>query len=144
MAGFIRGTFKRHFNIKQWMGLSTIVDNFRFVPEIYKRITTPEEALYTETFEEAVIRLNLDKNLLTLRKREYFRASVIYFICGIVALMYASTFIFRGVYHGFLMGAVVSCILFTHAFRAHFWYTQIEKQRLGLTLREWVCAFFGY
>ena len=52
--------------------------------------------------------------------------------------------IFKAIYHGFLMGTVVSCILFTHAFRAHFWFTQIEKQKLGLTLREWVCAFFGY
>ncbi|MAH61184.1 MAG: hypothetical protein CMF42_02730 [Legionellales bacterium] len=144
MAGFIRGTFKRHFNISQWMGLKYIGENFKLIPSLFKRLSTPATNDYSETFEEAVVRLGLDQKKLGFRAREYFRAAVIYSCCGVIGSLYALSFINTGKYHGVIMGMMVASIFFAHAFRAHFWYTQIRMKKLGITLKEWACTFLDY
>ena len=48
MAGFIRGTFKRHFNIKQWMGLSTIVTTLICSRNIQTRHNTRRGIVYRD------------------------------------------------------------------------------------------------
>ncbi len=143
MAGFFRGTFKRHFNFSQWIGLKFIFSSFRVIPNIINGIANPPKAEYSESFEQAVVRLGLKKEDLNRRLKEYFWTSVLYLVLGLACFFYAASFIPAGLFNGFLMATIVGFIFIAHAFRSHFWYAQISKKRLGMTISEWVCFLFG-
>jgi intracellular multiplication protein IcmV len=139
-----RGFFKRHFNVSEWMGINDVFYRMKQLPSMFHGLTTVKKTLHKETFEEAIVRLELTKADIEEKKKSFFYAAITFFVFGVLSFAYASTFIVTGKWQGFVLATMVALILFAHAFQTHFWYTQMRKRRLGLSIREWLCAFFGY
>lgn len=139
-----RGFFRRHFNVTEWMGLNDVFSRMQTLPNMFSGLTTVKKSLHKETFEEAVSRLNLTKADIEQKQKSFLNAAIIFFVCGLLSVTYASTFLMTKKWQGCILATMVAMIFFAHAFQTHFWYTQMRKRRLGLTVREWLCALFGY
>ncbi|MDG2348743.1 MAG: hypothetical protein P8L77_04705 [Gammaproteobacteria bacterium] len=134
---------KRHFNVTEWMGLNDVFKRLRLLPSLFHGLTTVKKNLHKETFEEAVVRLDLSKQDIIDKQKSFFNAAIVFVICGLCSVAYAISFVFSDKWQGCILASMVSMIFFAHAFQTHFWYTQMRQQRLGLTIREWLCTFFG-
>lgn len=138
-----RSFLKRHFNVTEWMGLDDVFTRLRLLPSLFHGLTTVKKSLHKETFEEAVVRLNLSNKDIIAKQKSFFNAAIVFFICGICTVAYSISFFYSHQWQGCMLAIMVSMIFFAHAFQTHFWYTQMRQRRLGLTVREWLCTFFG-
>ena len=139
-----KGFFRRHFNVTEWMGLNDVFTRMRSLPSMFHGLTTVKKSLHKESFEEAVVRLNLTKEDIKNKQISFLNAAIVFFVCGLLTILYALSFMLKHNWQGFILATMVSMIFFSHAFQTHFWYTQMRKRRLGLNMREWLCALFGY
>lgn len=126
------------------MGLDDVFTRMRSLPNLFYGLTTVKKTLHKETFEDAVVRMNLTKEDLKNKQNAFLNAAIVFFACGLLSMVYASSFMFSHKWQGSILATMVAIIFFSHAFQTHFWYTQMRKRRLGLSIREWLCALFGY
>lgn len=127
-----------NFRVTKWVGLDQIKANSRNLVNIGQSLITPQQANYKETFEEALVRLNITEEQIQQRRKEFTRLMVIYL--GISLLIFAYSIFIVYKYKnimGFIMGFALTIFALTHAFKYHFWIYQIKHRRLGCTLREW-------
>jgi intracellular multiplication protein IcmV len=97
-----------------------------------------QQAEISETFEEAMIRLNLTEQDLKERKKEFKRLFIIFSIISVVIFLYSVAIaVTKHNIGGFFMGFAVTLYALSHAFKYHFWLYQINKRKLGCTVREW-------
>jgi intracellular multiplication protein IcmV len=127
-----------NFKVTKWAGLDQIKDSTRSVASLGRNIFIAEQANYTETFEEAMQRLNITEHELQARRKEF---TLLMFIYLFVALAIFSYSIYVVAMHknfmGFMMGFAITIYALTHVFKYHFWIYQIKHKKLGCTLREW-------
>lgn len=138
------GFLKRNFNVARWMGIEDVFTRMRLLPELFRGITSVKQGLHKETYEEAVVRLGLTRKEIEQKKNSFLRASVMYLFFGLMAIVYGLSFIKSGKWQGCFLSSMVALIFLSHAFQTHFWYVQMKKCKLGITVREWACALFGY
>lgn len=139
-----KGFFRRNFNVSEWMGLNDVFFRMRQLPGLFSGLTTIKKSLHKETFEEAVVRLDLTKEDIQKKQQSFLNAAIIFLLCGIFSIIYATSFIATQKWQAVILASMVSLIFFAHAFQTHFWYIQMRKRRLGITVKEWLCALFGY
>lgn len=100
-------------------------------------IVVPKKASYSETFEEAMQRLQLNEEDLVARKKEFTR--LFYFFLGLAFLvvLYALYMAIKGSLAPSLIAFCLALYALTQAFRFHFWLFQIKHRKLGCSWREW-------
>jgi intracellular multiplication protein IcmV len=127
-----------NFKVTSWMGLDQVKSIGRNVAGMGRQIFTPNQAEYTETFEEALVRLNITEAQLEQRRKEFTRLMIIYILVACALFTYSIYVIYA---HknimGFIMSFAITLFALTHVFRYHFWIYQIKHKKLGCTLREW-------
>ena len=141
---FRKRFFKKHLDFPERMGLKDVFGHMKIIPDLYARLTSVKQGTYSETFEQAVVRLSLSQEEINKKQNQYLMASSIYLLCGLLSLVYALSFLKTVKWYGCFLAAMVAVIFFAHAFQTHFWYTQMRKKKLGISFREWLCALFGY
>jgi len=124
--------------VDKWMSwdyLSETADRFKV---LLVDITVPKKATYSETFEEAMQRLELTEEDLIQRKKEFTR--LIYFFLALAGLivLYALYLAFMRSLAPSLIAFCLSLYCLTQAFRFHFWRFQLTHRKLGCTLKEWM------
>ena len=135
---------KTFFNPKAWVGwdeqkfqVSTIISVLR---ELFSVATPARE----ETFEQALVRLNINEADLVAITKRYWHFAIIFVICFFVTFAYAFFLLFA--HHAFfawLMALSVAAFFLGQAFRYHFWHYQLTVRRLGVTFVEWKTAVLG-
>ena len=142
--GFFSGTrkvFGHIINLKvtEWADTNTHKDNFKYLGNYSKSIFVPEQPLHQETFEQAIERLGLSENDLMTRKKEFFRLFFISLLISILLFSYTMfiTIKYTNLY-SFILGLSVTFLSLVKTFKYHFWLTQINKKKLGLTFKEWI------
>lgn len=127
-----------NFRVTKWIGLDQIKANSKNLFNIGQSLVTPQQANYTETFEEALVRLNITEEQIQLRKKEFTRLMIIYLVIASIIFIYSIyiAYKYKNVM-GFIMGFALTLFALTHAFRYHFWIYQIKHRKLGCTLRDW-------
>lgn len=141
--GFLSGVKKVggtifNFRVKEWFGTDTIVSNFHNIRDNFKSTFTQQQAELSETFEEALVRLNLTEEDINHRRIEFRRLFIIFSIIAVVIFIYSIIIaVLRNNIGGFFMGFAITLYALSHAFKYHFWLYQINKRKLGCTVREW-------
>lgn len=141
--GFLSGVKKVggtifNFRVKEWFGTDTIVSNFQNIRDTFKNTFTQQQAELSETFEEAMVRLNLTEQDLNERKKEFRRLFIIFSIISVLIFVYSVMIaVTKHNIGGFFMGFAITLYALSHAFKYHFWLYQINKRKLGCTVREW-------
>lgn len=122
----------------KWMSLGIIKDSFERTSSILADMVIPQKAHRKETFEEALLRLNITEADLTERRKEFGRLVAIYGSIGLIIVLYG---IYMGINKHFAAALISTCLslyAFGQAFRFHFWLFQINHRKLGCTVKEWL------
>lgn len=117
-----------------WEYLSETTDRFKI---LITDIFIPKKASFSETFDEALQRLELSEEDLIQRKKEFSR--LFYFFLGLTLLIivYALYMAVKGNMVPSLIAFCLALYALAQAFRFHFWLFQVKNRKLGCTLKEW-------
>jgi len=132
-------------DVSSWMDLKGLRRSGQGIIDTIKNIhdATPSRPLQPETFEEAMMRLNIDEDFLQKRLRECFYSSCFYLACGIALFFYG----FYVVFTGFLISGFVTFTLATLAvvlaYREAFWYYQMKIRKLGCSISDFFTFLTG-
>ncbi len=124
--------------VDKWMSwdyLNETAERFKY---LLVDIVVPKKAKTSETFEEALDRLELTETDLENRKVEFTR--LLYFFIGLAVsiILYGLFVAFRGSLTAALIAFCLSIYCLTQAFRFHFWLFQLKHRKLGCTFKEWL------
>lgn len=127
-----------NFRVTKWISLDYIKNSYGTAFKIGKAVFTPDEAEYTESFEEALDRMQLTEEILAARLKEFTKLMLVYviFAFGVFAYSVFIAYTKKNLL-GFCMGFGITVYSLTHAFRYHFWIYQIKNRKLGCSIREW-------
>ena len=132
-----RGFIKRVVNPLAWVDFDRVRAGQRFVVNVCSTLFIPQDRTPTETFAAAQKRLQLTPDDVFKRKRALFRTSLLMLLMACLIFIYT---LYNLLYAHFLaagLSLIVLSIALVLAFRYHFWYFQMKKQKLGCTLCEW-------
>ncbi len=132
------GGYVFNFRVSKWLGLDQIKSSTRGIMSFGLDVFTPEQPNNAETFEEALVRLNITEEQLLQRKKEFLALMILFLLIATAIFIY-SIFIAYSYknFIGFIMGFAVTIYALTLAFRYHFWIYQIKHRKLGCSLRDW-------
>lgn len=117
-----------------WDYLSETTNRFK---SVLVDIAVPKKATYSETFEEALVRLNLTPEDIAQRKIEFTRLLFFFVGLSLIVILYGLYMAFTGGLVSSLIAFCLSLYCLTQAFRFHFWLFQIKHRKLGCTWQEW-------
>lgn len=118
-----------------WGYLTETADRFK---TILSDIAIPKKATYSETFKDAMQRLDLSEEDLQARKKEFTRLFYFFIGLAITVIIYALYSALKGHLLPSLISFCLSLYCLTQAFRFHFWLFQIKNRKLGCTFKEWL------
>jgi intracellular multiplication protein IcmV len=141
----IGAPFKPFLNFSAFVGYKGLKGSVQNLTGMVKDATAKPslENIPKETFEEAVIRLNLSEQDLTDRQKSFFRMSLFYVLLAVFLFAYLIYLLVSGVLLGVFISAVLVLVSLAFSYREHFWYTQMAHRRLGLTYQDWKAYTFG-
>lgn len=130
---------KTFFNPLSWGGYAEVKGTTLTIINIIRGLFIQQEGSgRTETFEQALKRLNVSEEELQGRTQNYFYFALLFFLCGILSVVFSFYLLIRHhTFAGFLLGLAAAALFESQAFRYHFWYFQIESRKLGCTFEEW-------
>lgn len=126
--------------VDRWMSYDYVKGTTQRTMDVVRDTFTPEYAEFQETFEEALVRMNLTEQDLADRVREFT------FMCRfnlLLTLLVLSYTVYMALFGSFIASLIALCLSFwcaVQAFRYHFWVFQIRQRRLGCTFKEWFDA----
>ncbi|HEV2613501.1 MAG TPA: type IVB secretion system protein IcmV [Gammaproteobacteria bacterium] len=121
----------------QTADLTKMANDVLSVPKIKKDQDT------SETFEEALVRLQLSEADIERRKSQFQRLASIYLILGVVVFLYMVYLIFKKAFFPVIGCLGILLITFSLYFRYSFWLFQMRERRLGCTFFEWLSELTG-
>ncbi len=131
-------TRKTFFNPTGWLGYDMLSAQFKLSSDIIKNAFAPRVARHTETFDEAMARLQLTESDIQKIGSRYFLIALIFFVCGILTFLFSFYLLFHYVaIAGWILGLATTGLFIAYSFRNHFLYFQIKHRKLGCTFAEW-------
>ncbi|MDR3478341.1 MAG: type IVB secretion system protein IcmV [Gammaproteobacteria bacterium] len=131
-------TRKTFFDPTGWIGYESVKQTTTSIWAILKSLFFPPEAVYQETFEQAMARQGLTEEDVEASEQRYLLFAYFFVVLGSIAFVMSFYFLFH---HETLAGCVLAiataALLFSQAFKYHFWYFQIKYRKLGCTFKEW-------
>ncbi|WP_028388891.1 type IVB secretion system protein IcmV [Legionella fairfieldensis] len=129
--------FNNIINIRAWADFDRVKTFTLYLVNSFKKFFIPQKRGKSESFEEAMLRLNISETDLQAKKKALYRLSLLMCAAAIFILTYAIYHIVYGNIRAVLVSLVLMLIALVLAFRYHFWYFQIKERKLGCTFREW-------
>lgn len=128
-----------NFKVHKWIDSNYHKNIFKYLTDYTKSIFSKDERLQQETFEQAIDRLQITEEDLANRKKEFTRLFIIFLVISLSLFSYTMfiTITYSNIY-SFVLGIGVTVLSLANTFKYHFWLTQINKKKLGLTFKEWL------
>lgn len=135
---------KTFINPAGWIDYEGLKTQNRTIITVIKSLYTPQKAERSETFEQAMTRLQItDADVQSLASR-YSLFALMFALLGIAVFGYAFYLLFAHVsFLGFILGLSVSGLFFAYGFKYDFWALQMKRRELGLTFEEWKHHILG-
>ena len=129
---------KPFFNVRGWMGWDGIVQGGSAIKTLAISLFVPAQSTRTESFEEALMRLQLTEEDV-IKKQKYFQwLFILFFIATIGLFTYAIVMFFMHAYAASLASFGLTALLLAQTFRNHFWWFQMKRRKLGCSIKEWL------
>lgn len=128
-----------NFKVHQWVDSNYHKNVFKYLADYTKSVFSKDEKITPETFEQAIDRLQITEVDLANRKKEFTRLFIIFLVISLSLFSYTMfiTIKYSNIY-SFVLGIGVTVLSLANTFKYHFWLTQINKKKLGLTFKEWL------
>ena len=133
-----RRLFNRIIDVRSWSDWDRTKAYTAYLSTSIKKFLIPQKKVAGESFAQAKKRMKLSDTDLIVRKNGLLRLSILMISVAFLLLIYAIYQLIYGSLFGAILSLVVTNIALVLAFRYHFWYFQIKKQKLGCTFREWL------
>jgi intracellular multiplication protein IcmV len=140
--GIISG-IKSMFNISTWIGTQQLKEQTKALSDVAQSLVTPATPKYNETFEEALIRLNLSEQDIINRTYEFKRLIILFSLITFFLLLYLIYLLLEHSWLGSVGCLGIMFVMIGQIFRYHFWLYQIQERKLGCTFREWLHSLGG-
>lgn len=124
--------------VDRWISLDYIKETSDRYKILLLDAVVPKKATYSETFEEAMIRLQLTEEDITQRKKEFTQLLYSFIAISVAIILYALYMAIAGKMVASLIAFCLSLYTLSQAFRFHFWLFQLKNRKLGCTLKEWI------
>jgi intracellular multiplication protein IcmV len=134
----VKTVVKPFVDFPTWMGYKQIRESTGSLLQTLKGLFTPSKAETTETYQEALRRLNLTEKDIEVRKKQFTYLLLMWLVIAIAVLIYGFYLTGLGSWHGFISCVAISLIALVQTFKFHFWLFQIKQKRLGCTFRDWL------
>lgn len=136
--GRIKRAVKPFVNVTYWVNYDEHKSTWsKLLASVTSLLFPTLEPKRKETFEQAVQRMNISERGLATRQKQCLSFAVLFFIAGVILLVYTASLLLNKEFAASFLGIGVTSLVFTYAFRYHFWYFQIKNRRLGCSLAEW-------
>lgn len=136
-SGFKKVT-KPFVDVPSWLNTREIKTYGNSIIDMGKGLFIPQTPKHNESFEQAKIRLRLTEKDIQKRRNE-FRTLVILF--SLITLFLVGYLIYLIVIHSSILAKLITMALIlmvlAKLFNYHFWLYQIQKRRLGCSIKEW-------
>ena len=131
------------FDVPRWIGWNSLKQNASSISQMYRSLVhVPKTPKITETFEEAVMRMNLTEADIKKSEKNYTFSANLYFGVFIVALCYHFYLVLNQHWTSAFVMVSFDAMMFSFWFRESFRLMQIKQRRLGQNFKEWVCHIF--
>jgi intracellular multiplication protein IcmV len=138
MPGRIKRFLKKNYNLSAWMGTRYIKIGAATITRVIKQLLAPSVPQRSESFEEAMARLNLNEHDIEQKAKDFKLSLIAFIIIATILYLYLIHLIWirailasAGVFSLWL-------VILAQVFRYHFWLFQIRKRKLGCTFDEWL------
>ncbi len=129
---------KTFFNPAAWLGLNELSAYNRVIGSTLKTTFTKDEAHRTETFEQALKRLNVSEAEIQENAKRYKAYALFFLALSLLTFLVGFYYLFEfGTFSGWVLAMSVTLLFGAHAFRFDFWHFQIKHRKLGCTVQEW-------
>lgn len=135
-----QGLFANLFSIfhpKNLLSYQQIRSGSQVIADAVRNNFTVKKAERMETFEEALVRLNLTEAEAKRRGRFMGKMALFFMILTVLIFSYVIYMLWHETWMVSFVGAAIATYTGAQAFRYHFWYFQIKRRRLGCTFKEW-------
>jgi intracellular multiplication protein IcmV len=127
-----------NFQIERWLDYRSLKNTTLYLYNRAKSLySTPKNPSRTETYHDAVARLELSPEDLQQQMNHFQLLARVFFGLFILILIYGLWISLLGNWMGGIMCLALSIYALTNAFRYDFWKYQIQRQKLGCTVQEW-------
>lgn len=124
--------------VDKWVSLDYLSETAENFKVILLDSVIPKKATYSETFEEALKRLELTEADLLQRQKEFSQLFYFFMTLSLVIMFYGLFLAFTSTMAATLIAFCLSLYTFSQAFRFHFWLFQLKNRKLGCTIKEWL------
>lgn len=134
----VGGVLRSIFNFRAWSDYERVKGFTEYLYSGFANLFIPQKHETGESFEEAMVRLNLSEADLLEKQTALFRLAWLMVFTAlaiggyVIYCLYWKAFMAAGV------SSVVQLVALVLAFRYHFWYYQIKQRKLGCTFSEWL------
>ena len=146
-SGKVRRTmswlFKPMVDVPSWLGYSHVKSGARVIKGAARQLFMVTESSRNETYEAAILRLNLSEERIAKQYQRFKWLFVFFFLLSLVILFYAIYMVMKGSVFGFIFSLLLMVLSLGNAFRYHFWMFQIKHKKLGCTFKEWYHSSIG-
>lgn len=143
---YVKNTVKNNTNIRKWSAWDAIADNARVIASLAKGLKGPDLSAapaVTQTFDEMAEQYGFTEDKLRVRMKLHFRVAFFCLLLALVALVWVVVLLFKLMFLSSIVALSVAMLMFSYAFREHFYYFQIKQRRLNCTMKEWFFSFFS-
>jgi len=129
---------KTFFNPTGWLGYEQLKANTASMWDIIKGTFSPAKPTVTETFAEAMQRLNLTEDNVKRIAQNYQAYSYFFLflaVCSVIGAFYLLIVDFS--IAGWILAIATAGLFGVQAFRYSFWLFQMKHRKLGCTFAEW-------
>lgn len=137
----VKKFFRSFVDVKRWLATEQIASSGRVLIDGAKSLLLPRKSEIVETFDEAIIRLNLSEENIGERAKQFFNMACVYFGITIILCVYAVYLFTKGSVGAGLICVSLSTLSASYALREHFWYMQMMKRKLGCNFTDWAKFF---
>lgn len=127
--------------VKRSLGVEHLKQQTAEVKALVTQIIPRKDSTITETFEQALTRLNLTEADIIQRSQEFNRLYKVFSILFFALCLYLVYVLFKKAWIASLGTSGVMLIVLAQLFRYHFWLFQIKERRLGCSFKEWMRSF---
>lgn len=131
--------FKSFVDVKTWISYDEVKTNTKSIYSLFARFFSSrnKNPILKETFEEAVIRLNLTEKQIIERKKIFLYSALIYLSIALILIAYALHLAVNSHIVLAIFTLILTTFIATLAYREHLWYMQMSRRKLGCSFAEW-------
>lgn len=140
------GKFRKAFLPGGWLGAEVrdLKNSNQTIISFLKGLFVRQAPARQESFEQAIIRLNVSEEEIKELANKYRWYAMFFFMLAVLLLLYSFYLLFEYfTIMGCLLALAACAFTLSYAFRFDFWAYQMRVRKLGVSYKEWKQSILG-